>query len=321
MTKKKLNSQNLKKNEFIKFLLIGLTLLLLSIIGHLTLDEHNFFAQFLIQLFSHFGLGFLVIAVLTIILETNHWRKYFEERLSDLVIDKVYLRNIDREKLINLQTDVLKVYFQNDDLGGEDGFLNHYQKNIQSIIGLPYRKNVNLSLEIGHNADDQIELTEIMTFTCMNNGEKLQENVSFVPEIGELIEIKDIEITVQTEKDNKPITKIFDYNQLKELNCITDNELGFVFPLKEYNKNKLRVKYKVKSILTKSRFIAWRMSHPTKGLTINIHFPKGLKFAKELFINENITFIEDINEKEGYFSISISDWLLPDEGFVFQVLK
>lgn len=47
---------------------------------------------------------------------------------------------------------VLKSYFKNDNIGGETGFLKFHQKNIQSILGSPYRTNFDAVLNIDYDS-------------------------------------------------------------------------------------------------------------------------------------------------------------------------
>ncbi len=66
--------------------------------------------SFFINLVGHIGIGFIVIGVLSILVETSHWVDYFKERLTEIVIDRKYLGNLSQDELINLQTDILKAF-------------------------------------------------------------------------------------------------------------------------------------------------------------------------------------------------------------------
>jgi hypothetical protein len=76
----------------------------------------------------------------------------------------------------------LKAYFKNSEIGGRDGFLGYYQKNIQGIIGMPFRTNVTMNLQIkfDHNSIDVLRIQETLTYTCMANLGNIQENICYL---------------------------------------------------------------------------------------------------------------------------------------------
>jgi len=105
------------------FILIGLVFILLSIAFHSFHLVKNpsenlvFINELFVNFFSHVGIGFLAVGLISIMLDMDHWIHYFEERLKKIVVDKKYLENLDSVSLTNLQVEVLKAYFKNDSIG------------------------------------------------------------------------------------------------------------------------------------------------------------------------------------------------------------
>ena len=58
------------------------------------------------------------------------------------------------------------------------------------------------------------------------------------------------------------------------------------------------------------------MSHLSKNVALKINYPEELKLVKEFYFNSNDSLTED--DSKGNYLLKINDWLLPDEGLVFQ---
>ncbi|MBL7878745.1 MAG: hypothetical protein JNN23_02610 [Chryseobacterium gambrini] len=316
----------------ILFIGISIVLILISIIIHLQLHykdgyfhQHEYLANFLAQLSSHFGIGILAIGILTIMLDLSHWREYFENRLSQIVIKKEYLNNLKKEDLMPLQKEVLKAYFKNDDIGGDEGFLNYFQDNFIGIIGLPYRMDVNMNLNIKDSSNENLfEIEEILSYTCMNNGSNYQTNICYQPDDEEHYLTKDFKVTIQhpdfIDKNKNPKgEEHFNLDKLKNCGACNDILNGFNLDITEYKKPGLKVMVIAEYSVNKHRFLGWRMSHPSNKVNINIHYPVGYKIHKECFFN-NDKYIEN-NNFNGNYALMINSWLLPDEGIVIQLIK
>lgn len=326
----------MKYRDAFIFISIGVILVLISILFHTVhlIDTKNevmlFFNEFISQLFSHIGIGCIAIGVITILLDMGHWTHYFESRLSKIVVEKKYLEKLDTDSLINLQTEVLKAYFKNDDIGGHGGFLEYYQRNIQTIIGMPFRTTVMMNLKIEFKDDDpnssELKIYETLSYICMSNSGKVQENVCYLPERHEKYEIANFHVTLQHDKfksklGDKNGQVNFDLHTLKEKKAcvlITD---GFDLDIKDYCEDGLNVIVNAEYTSSIDRFIAWRMSHPSRNVIINLNFPKDLILAKEFFFNENDSYTEKLDEANGNYYLAVHDWLLPDEGITFQLHK
>lgn len=304
------------------FILLGIVLIFISILMDVFIKESHL-RNIGLQLFSHIGIGSLVIGILGLLFDTEHWTKYFETRLSKIITEKEYLEKLDESALITLQTQVLTAYYKNNEIGTQDGFLNFYQKNIQTFINSPFRIDVKLHLQIDYhpNDNDKLVVNETMSWMCKKNGGRIQENISWEPSPGEYEDVNDFSLSLHhASLDGK--TERFTHNKLEELNCLSEDKKGFHFSLdhKYQNLDQLFVTIKVNATIIKTRFIAWRMSHPTRRMSLTVQFPKELKVVTELFFNEN-NLVNIESETDGYFYLNIEDWIMPDEGISLQLLS
>lgn len=314
------------------FIGVGFILILISVIMHIAhgvkTDNEVLILAFEIikNLLSHIGIGFLAIGIISTMLDMGHWAQYFEERLSKIVIDKKYLRSLDQNSLISLQTEVLKSYFKNDDIGGADGFLQYYQKNLQSIVGMPYRESVNMFMQISEYSEktECLLVNETLSYICKSNSGKIQNKVYYQPEPNEHFETLDFSVSLQHEKiidTTNNGKKFYTSNDLITMKACTKKEDGFALPIKDFNFNGLMVTIKATYLISESRFIAWRMAQPSKNITVNINFPSTFYMEKELFINNDELLSESIENINGSYYATINGWLMPEEGLTFQLLK
>jgi hypothetical protein len=302
------------KGTVYKFILTGFCGLAFAII--LEEEFHELLvAKLVFALMGHLSIGLIVIGVLSLIIETDHWENYFRNRLKEIVIDKKYLEGLSEEKLIALQVDALKAYFKDDEIGGKGGFLEFYQKNIQEYFSTPYRSNLQTDIRIDYTDDpDKVSVHETMSWVCKATKGKIQADVKWKPNPGEFESVKDYSIRIVA----SDIDKTFDKGQLEQWKTETD---GFVFPLnKHYSKDGLKVTVTSNVIIQKNKFIAWQMAHPSKGITISVRYPTDFLINKELFgIEDNC---DEINEEEyGYYKLTSENWILPNQGIVFELIE
>jgi hypothetical protein len=322
----------LKYKDAYLFISMGLLLLFVSVLFNVLELWHTTNAfliqlnEIVVQFLSHIGIGCMAIGIITIIIDMAHWTAYFETRLSKIVTEKQYLEKLDTDSLIILQTEVLKAYFKNDNIGGSDGFLSFYQKNIQAIIGMPFRVNVQMDLTIEYEDHDRtkVRVTEMLSYTCMSNAGKIQENVCYLPEEGEEFEIVDFEVTLQHDginalaTDTKNGIKKYDYEGLVAAKACESLTQGFNLDIKSHNHNELGVFIKVQYLFNINKFFSWRMSHPSRNVKVTIKFPKDLSLQREYFSNATHISNEDIDDDRGTYFLSVNNWLMPDEGLAFQ---
>jgi hypothetical protein len=227
--------------------------------------------------------------------------------------------------LIALQTEVLKAYFNNDDIGGSDGFLNYYQRNIQLLISSPFRTNVNLYYLIEYSPNDNTKLVinETMSWTCKSNGGRIQDSVKWIPSEYEVETLDGFKIVIQHDsfknKDNGKGEITFGCSSSGSGKLLTNDKNGFTLSLDEYiHLENLRVQIVVNYTIPRERIIAKRMAYPTRGLNLSVQYPKDLAIATEPYYNENAMSSTSL---PGSYHLISEDWIMPDEGITMQLLK
>lgn len=314
-----------KISQVFTFILVGISMIFFSIILHSChiIQTENSFLLFLnelfVQIFSHVGIGFFVAAIVSIMLDLNHWTKYFESRLKKIILDKEYLKELEPNQLISLQGEVLKVYFDNDSIGGDDGFLKYYQGNIQSIIGSPYRLDASMDLKIeNHDTNTNLFIVnETLIYTCRKNKTNMQSEIIYEPDEHEHFESFSFEVKLMHENINENGEKfiVFDQSKLKG----DSTTRGFRLNITKFNYDNLNVVIIAKYSIIKSRFFAWRMSHPTKNIILSIDYPKNYALESEFFIHEKSKMTIHNDKNNGFYSLRTRTWLMPDEGFTFEL--
>lgn len=312
-----------KLNAAVIFILVGIILIIGATVWENTHDKHSFLVKLLIGLISHFGIGSIVLGALGILIDTSHWIEYFKARLAEIVIDKKYMENLSPESLISLQTEVLKVYFNDDGIGGKDGFLQYYQNHIQNIVGSPFRINVesDMRIEFVEGSEEKIYVYEVLSWNCKANGGKIQSNITWEPSDNEFEKVRELTLILEHELldvDGMKGKATYDLKKLREWQA--EGSDGFNYPLKSIiDLDGLKVTIKSEVVISKNKFIAFRMAHPSRGLSMSIRYPKELTIVKELFGIEDECCEIDDNGK-GYYKLSSQKWILPDEGIVFQLV-
>lgn len=296
--------------------------------GTYTINSHGFL-EFLINFLSHIGIGFFVFGGVSVLLDMDHWMAYFRERLSEVVIHKTYLKTISKDRLISLQSDVLSTYFDNDSIGGDEGFLKYYQNNIQQIIASPIRIDVNATLLVKYlegSNKSKIEVIEEISWRCKSNKGEIQPDIKWIPEPGEFDDVTFMHIKLEhpsfQEDEHTNKREKFIKQGDKNLKTVEDG-FGFVYTIQpDERQNGLKVTVKVKFQNPTERLIAWRMAHISKGVSISVLYPSDLKAAKEIFVlGRDESYSESFDETEGYYRWSSDgNWVLPNEGVAFQML-
>lgn len=313
----------IKNQTAIIFILAGVVILGVATFWETFREEKLFLEAWCINFLSHLGIGAILIGIVGILIDMDHWTDYFKKRLAEIVMDKKYLENLAPSSLINLQTEVLRAYFRNDAIGGEDGFLKYYQQSIQNIIGDPFRINVvaDLRVEYANEQKDKITVHEEISYTCKSNRGRIQNDVRWMAEPGEYDNFENIAVRLRYEsaEGGQRTRKEVEFKYV-DFKPEWKRELGFIMPLTDFAKEDgLEVIVMLKYVMSVSRFSAWRMAFVSKGMTMTIRFPEDLTIATEFYSMGRDAYDVKSNEK-GYCRIIAQKWLLPNDGVTFQFL-
>ena len=136
---------------------------------------HNYFVNGIVELLNSAGAAIIVIGGINAIIETGHWRRYFEEQLKDIVVQQNYLNTLDKSILSNIHVKLLQAQFKDSTISGDDSFFAFYNKNIHQYIGGPYREDATGDIIIKETPGDlPWQVSETIRFTCRNNGSGIQ---------------------------------------------------------------------------------------------------------------------------------------------------
>ncbi len=91
------------------------------------------------KLLDHLAIALFSVGLIAIIIEFRDWQEYFQKRIAETILQQSYLRMLDKDQLIALQTNTLKAFFQVEDLDRKDSFLEFFHSRIHKYIASPPR--------------------------------------------------------------------------------------------------------------------------------------------------------------------------------------
>ncbi len=209
--------------------LLGTLLIVLTLLFEDAYRPLSHTKTIIANLLDHLGIAFVSIGIIGIIVDLNDWRKYFQERIAETIIQKNFLKRLDQTELINLQTNALKVFFKAENIEREESLLDFLHTKIHGFIGSPYREDFSGRLFIEQSADGgAYHIKETTTFKCRTVGKFIQDEVQWAMHKGSDGDGLD-EFSITVEIPNK----IFQSAKFKtEYPSITDRKLTFIWTTK-----------------------------------------------------------------------------------------
>ena len=258
------------------------------------LNSYKSAVDVLVELLKSVGAAVFVIGGINAVIETGHWRRYFEERLKDIVLQQNYLNGLDTKALSNLHIRLLQAQFKELSINGDDSIFAYYGSNIHQHIGGPYREDATGDIIITETLGDlPWEVDETIRFTCRKNGGRIQEFVSWRPDGGQILD--SVSITVRIPATGVETT-IFDSNSSEGsdgLPLVELQKLKSGISLKnvsiEGSKqdlsicDKLGIAIKVKDRLRKASAVTWSFALPTKRFHLTVAADFRYEMVYELF--------------------------------------
>jgi hypothetical protein len=293
------------------FILIGSLIILLTLLLEYPVNNFKQLGVLFLKFFEHVGIAAIILGLVTIIVDFDTWRKYFQERLADTIVRRDFLETLSPEKLVDLQTDTMTAYYKTEDVSREDSFLKFFRAKIQDFIGSPYREDVD-NLIIIKDGDDVLYVEDIISYKCKKVGKCIQSDIGWENE--ESIEISSFNIKIKIPETNDPMIVIEkDGDSLLEK---SKTEKTFKFPLTEYKEiDDLWIEVYAKYTVKKSELFYFQMTHPTHKLKVMVDYPENLGLSEAFFgIKE-----DELKKRSvaGIFSVNYDSWLLPNAGFAF----
>jgi hypothetical protein len=309
--------------------LIGILLILSTLRFEEAYKPLSHVGTIIANLMDHIGIAFVSIGMIGIIVDLNDWRKYFQERIADTIIQKNYLERLDHKELINLQTNTLKVLFKAEDIEREESLLNFLHTKIHGFIGSPYREGFDGRLSI-ECSDDAYIVEETTTYKCRTVGDSIQDKVKWaMNKENEKEGLDDYSVTIEIPNNffQSPEfrTQYPKVSAQKLTICkgderfdLAENGLGFSFPLLDYKKiDGLFVEVFAKYRVSANRDIVWIMALPTKRFTSTVNYPRTLRLDATILGVDQREYRERV--RSGVYSLSYDAWMLPTTGIMFHI--
>jgi len=311
--------------------LLGVLLILLTLRFEDSYKPLSHAGTIIANLLDHIGIAFVSIGIIGIIVDLNDWRKYFQERIADTIIQKNYLERLDKTELINLQTNALKVFFKAENIEREESLLSFLHTKIHGFIGSPYREGFDGRLSIEYSDDKSAYIVdETTTYKCRTVGEFIQDKVQWaMHKESEVDGLEDFTLTLEIPNNffQSPEFKTQYPNLADPTLTLTKNDkrllpsktgLGYFYPLIDYKKiDGLFVELCVKYRVSPNRDIVWIMSLPTKRFATTVTYPASLKLDATILGVDQRDYHEQ--SKHGVYSLSYDAWMLPTTGIMFHL--
>lgn len=268
-----------------------------------------------IELFKTIGATGLALAFLNIWVETDDWRGYFEDRIKSIVIQQDYMKNLDKSTLDVVLRNLMKARFTSAAIDKEDGFLDHFEKNISKSIGTPFRENVVAIVCYAEETERKWIVSDTMEFVCRKVGAGIQERLTW--ESDEAEEVRSLAVWVSRPSHDG-------YDAPERLIALSEEKDALSVMKKGLDLSKFRdvdeLKVRIVANYTQDRsvYYAWAMAHPSKNIDVQVILLDGYK----LRFDSLVTRPRDIDKNIGstYVRLIYKGWLLPENGLVWQIL-
>jgi len=285
-------------------------------------------AKVAIEFLKHIGVAFLVLGLVGIILDFRHWREYFQERLAEIVMKRSYLRTLEREELITLQTDTLKAFFKDENIDRKDSFLHHFHSKIRDFIGSPYREDAFNSMIVREaDGEDGYVVEDHLSYTCRKVGECIQPMITWSLDREDIKHFQDVKFSLtipntvyQTDDFKEKHPEFTTRKTVIEQAALIDPEErdSYKYDLEKLSDiDELQVSIDARYIIRKDSYFSWFLSLPSRGLSLAIRYPRHLEVSVQTFGMEEEEL--DIDKKNGFYSMRYKSWVLPTNGYVFQL--
>jgi hypothetical protein len=325
----------MKKNLVYGLLIImtGIIIILSALVIEELYKPGSSLATIALKFLHHIGIALISIGIIGIILDFRDWRKYFQERIADTIIQKEYLKTLDSTELINLQINSLKAFFRVDDIDRKDSFLDFFHKKIHGYIGSPYREDVIEVFSINYSQDKRYYIVEeTISYKCRKVGDSIQNVVQWgTSKDSEEEKIEDFSITLQIPphlyqspefKARYPEVsiphRVYDIKKDVETGDLVaiKEGMGYSLSLDKYKDiDELLVKFHIRYTSLINEPFSWRLTRPAKSLRMIVKHPPELKIDASVFgLDEEEC---DEEHREGLYILNYDSWLLPNSGVVF----
>jgi hypothetical protein len=275
----------------------------------------------LVDFFEAVGLSLIGMGIFSVLLDTKDWRDFFEERIKAILIDQDYFSRLDNATLKLLKTKLFQAIFKNTDIGRQDGLLNYFDESLHRYIGEPYRQDVHAEIFQMGEKDGGLEILDKVTYVCHSprQGEKIQEDIRWLPDDDEFVSIDYVEIKVQYPYNHSESGQIDTLKRFVASDIEITSGTGVKLSLDKYSLVDGLVVTVESKYIKKQHFQYWQMAHPTKTFTITVNWVGDFEIQhKSLVLEQKIA---QITEGHGYFKMRYDSWMLPQSGMAWRLIS
>jgi len=179
------------------------------------------------------GVTLLGIGLLNIVLETADWRRYFEDRIREIVVEQSYIQKLDPNILQTMQVNILKALFRDKTIDREGSFLNYFHSNLHKYIAEPYREDVTTEIFCERHDDGRSWIVrDVVSYTCRRSAEAIQRDVRWEADHDEFRSVEAVSISIQYPYNH--LEKGGEKSTLVEMKRGDIPEEGVLAPLSDY---------------------------------------------------------------------------------------
>jgi hypothetical protein len=190
-------------------------------------------------------------------------------------------------------------------------------KNVLNLSKQPYRENVVANVEYKYTDDGQfLHVIDAVSYKCRAVNGSINKRIIWSVYPTELNDFKKISIRIKRPNgEEKEVLQIDDFTGYY-------SEEGFKFEYEiteEWNVDNLLTIIETVYLIPVDHLISWEMPELTYGFTLTMTFPANLN----IFFIPYMLVESDSNHttREGFFSYKFYNWVIPNEGLVWQFKK
>jgi hypothetical protein len=278
------------------------------------------YGYFGLKLLDATGVSLFIMGMLTLVLEMGHWRKYFEARLSGIVVGQEYLNDLSPEALLRHQIKVFRSYYHDEGLS-EGGFVRYCLSKIHGYIVTPYRDSVENHLTVEAAGPSTLRIRDHLSYVCRKARGRIQERVAWQANSLEVLQIESLSLELLRPAENGgdhqriALLGIGDLERTEE----ADGSVTYGYSLREWRHLEgLEVIFNASYTAEPAAFYTWRMMDPSEHVELSISYPTSLKMQFKPFLLEPqpTATIDD----PGFFQVVFDSWIMPRSGFAWKLL-
>ena len=278
--------------------------------------EKGFGYSLLIEGFKTLGVTGFAVVGLNLWIETEDWKSYFENGIKRIVVQQDYISNLEPSTLDNMLRSVMKARFKGVVVDRENGFLDHFENNLQKYVGSPFREDIISVIRYEEQNDGKLNFIDNLEYVCRKIGGNIQDSVRYQLDPGEKLERIDISVYRPQKDGFGPKEVLFSTDSVDDEAV---EKLANGISLSDYEEiDGLKVVIDAVAIQDPKSFSFWRIAHPGRNIDISVVFPHNYSISCNLFVSS----VDTVSKKEGpgYHRIIYRGWVLPENGLAWQLI-